>query len=121
MGPSLHGWVVWRLPRVGVLRADVLGGGLARLGRRRGGGGPLAELERGVRVGAGRDADSGGGKTVAFALKNPDTSVFFDKELWTVAELLERDDSGVDAIAGHWSKTDPKRVEALLGKLLVYC
>ena len=47
------------------------------------------------------DADSGGGKTVAFALKNPDTSVFFDKELWTVAELLERDDSGVDAIAGH--------------------
>ena len=35
------------------------------------------------------DADSGGGKTVAFALKNPDTSVFFDKELWTVAELLE--------------------------------
>ena len=33
MGPSLHGRVVWRLPRVGVLREYVLGGGVARPSR----------------------------------------------------------------------------------------
>jgi len=45
------------------------------------------------------DADSMGGKTVAFCLRSPSTSVWFERELYTVSELLNRDD--VDSIAGH--------------------
>ena len=54
-------------------------------------------------------ADSEGGKTVRFALREPQTSVFFEKELHTVASCLSptrRDEAGaaaapVESIAGH--------------------
>jgi len=42
-------------------------------------------------------ADSACGKTVAFALRQPSTAVFFEKELHTVSSLL---DAGL-SIAGH--------------------
>ena len=47
-----------------------------------------------------READDDGGKTVGFALREPNTSVFFEQQLWTVAELLAPG-SSVKHIAGH--------------------
>ena len=45
-------------------------------------------------------ADSEGGKTVGFALRSADTSVFFEQQLWSVPDLLAPG-SGVRHIAGH--------------------
>jgi hypothetical protein len=43
--------------------------------------------------------DSAGGKTVAFHLRSPDTSVFFEGELTTVRQLFAS--GGLESIAGH--------------------
>lgn len=50
------------------------------------------------------EADEAGGKTVAFALNSLDTSVFFERNLYAVRDLLAMGD--VEAIAGHVSKLD---------------
>lgn len=51
-----------------------------------------------------RAADSAGGKTVAFRLKEPSTSVFFEQQLHTVGALCAEPSAAaapVEAIAGH--------------------
>jgi hypothetical protein len=48
--------------------------------------------------------DSDGGKSVAFALASAESVVWFEKELRTVAELL--DDESIDSIAGHVAVRD---------------
>ncbi|EOD16166.1 hypothetical protein EMIHUDRAFT_459195 [Emiliania huxleyi CCMP1516] len=58
-------------------------------------------------------ADSEGGKTVGFALRSADTSVFFEQQLWSVADLLAPG-SGVRHIAGHEVERDAGgRVQAI--------
>eukprot|EP00966_Prymnesium_polylepis_P301542 6967129-Prymnesium_polylepis.1 len=49
------------------------------------------------------EGDAAGGKTVAFSLREPDTNVFFEQQLWTVNELLASAD--VEGIAGHVVET----------------
>ena len=44
--------------------------------------------------------DSAGGKTVAFALRQPSTSVFFERELATVSSCVGPD-CDADTVAGH--------------------
>lgn len=57
--------------------------------------------------------DSEGGKTVGFALRSADTSVFFEQQLWSVADLLAPG-SGVRHIAGHEVERDAGgRVQAI--------
>ena len=53
--------------------------------------------------------DEAGGKTVAFHLRSPDASVFFEGQLRSVRELLDRSD--VDSVVGHVAVRDSKSGE----------
>ena len=53
--------------------------------------------------------DEAGGKTVAFHLRSPDASVFFEGQLRTVRELL--DTSDVDSVVGHVAVRDSESGE----------
>ena len=56
-----------------------------------------------------RVPDEAGGKTVAFHLRSPDASVFFEGQLRSVRELL--DTSDVDSVVGHVAVRDSESGE----------
>lgn len=59
-----------------------------------------------------QEADSACGKSVAFLLRGPGESVFFEGQLWTVKKLFEEGEN-IEGIAGHTVMRDAASGEVL--------